>query len=77
MVDQPSIVECHDVTGDDNYILKAHMTSLDDLRDLLARIRTLPPVTQTRTAISLARVKDQGLVRLQALANGEEDASQA
>ncbi|MDZ4721598.1 MAG: Lrp/AsnC family transcriptional regulator [Roseiflexaceae bacterium] len=72
VVDEPSIIECHDVTGDDNYILKAHMASLDELRDLLARIRTLPPVTQTRTAISLAQVKDQGLVRFHTPAQGED-----
>lgn len=61
---EPSIVECHDVTGDDNYILKVQIASLDALRDLLARIRTLQPVTQTRTAISLARVKENGVVQL-------------
>jgi Lrp/AsnC family leucine-responsive transcriptional regulator len=58
VVDEASIVECHDLTGDDSYILKVQTTSLDGLRDLLMRIRTLPPVTQTRTAVSLARVKD-------------------
>lgn len=76
VADEPSIVECHDVTGDDNYILKAHMASLDELRDLLARIRTLPPVAQTRTAISLARLKEQGVVRLQPLATNDEYVSQ-
>jgi Lrp/AsnC family leucine-responsive transcriptional regulator len=72
VADEATIIECHDVTGDDNYILKAHMASLDELRDLLARIRTLPPVTQTRTAISLARVKEQGVGRTQTPANDNE-----
>lgn len=58
--DEPSIIECHDVTGDDTYILKVQTSSLDGLRTLLARIRTLPPVVRTSTAISLARVKDRG-----------------
>ncbi|GAB4119103.1 MAG: Lrp/AsnC family transcriptional regulator [Roseiflexaceae bacterium] len=57
VIEEPMIVECHDVTGDDNYILKVQTSSLDGLRELLARIRTLPPVSQTRTAISLARLK--------------------
>jgi Lrp/AsnC family leucine-responsive transcriptional regulator len=64
VVEESRIVECHDITGDDNYILKAQIGSLDELRDLLARIRTLAPVMQTRTALSLARVKDQNTVRL-------------
>lgn len=68
VTEEASIVECHDVTGDDNYILKVELGSLDELRDLLARIRTLPPVTQTRTSLSLARVKDHGTIHLHALA---------
>jgi Lrp/AsnC family leucine-responsive transcriptional regulator len=71
--EEASIVECHDVTGDDTYILKVQTDSLDGLRDLLARIRTLPPVTRTSTAISLARVKDHGIMRLHALAEREQD----
>jgi Lrp/AsnC family leucine-responsive transcriptional regulator len=72
-VGEPAIVECHDVTGDDNYILKVELASLDELRDLLARIRTLPPVTQTRTSLSLARVKDYASIRPLAPGDSEAD----
>jgi Lrp/AsnC family transcriptional regulator, leucine-responsive regulatory protein len=63
VTEEAAIIECHDVTGDDNYILKIQIASLEALRTLLARIRTLPPVMQTRTAISLARVKEHGALQ--------------
>ncbi len=64
VAEEAAIVECHDVTGDDNYILKIQIPSLEALRDLLARIRSLAPVMQTRTAISLARIKEYGAVQV-------------
>lgn len=66
IMEDSTIVECHELTGEDNYMLKAQLSSLDALRELLARIRTLPSVTQTRTAISLARVKGPGSIRVAA-----------
>ncbi|MGO7591779.1 Lrp/AsnC family transcriptional regulator [Rhizobium leguminosarum] len=33
----PNVVECHRITGDDCFILKAHLPSLDDLDGLLDR----------------------------------------
>jgi Lrp/AsnC family leucine-responsive transcriptional regulator len=35
--DTPNIVECHRVTGEDCFIMKAHLQSLDDLDGLLDR----------------------------------------
>lgn len=64
IVEDSAIIECHELTGEDNYMLKAQLPSLDALRELLARIRILPTVTQTRTAISLARVKGLGSIRV-------------
>jgi Lrp/AsnC family leucine-responsive transcriptional regulator len=60
IMEDSAIIECHELTGEDNYMLRAHLPSLEALRELLARIRTLATVTQTRTAISLARVKGPG-----------------
>jgi Lrp/AsnC family transcriptional regulator, leucine-responsive regulatory protein len=72
VLEEPAIIECHDVTGDDTYILKIHIASLEALRELLARIRTLAPVTQTRTTISLARVKEHGAAAFFVQSQSEE-----
>jgi Lrp/AsnC family leucine-responsive transcriptional regulator len=33
----PNVVECHRITGEDCFIMKAHLRSLDDLDGLLDR----------------------------------------
>ena len=44
----PEIVECHRVTGEDCYVLKLHLRSMDDLEDILDRLIVLG---QTTTSI--------------------------
>lgn len=61
---EPQIVECHDVDGEDSYILKVRTASPQTLRDLLAHIRSIPGVTRTVTSISLVTIKEPGSVGL-------------
>jgi Lrp/AsnC family leucine-responsive transcriptional regulator len=44
----PEIVECHRVTGEDCYVLKLHLRSMDELEDILDRLIVLG---QTTTSI--------------------------
>ena len=44
----PEIAECHRVTGEDCYVLKLHLRSMDDLEDILDRLIVLG---QTTTSI--------------------------
>lgn len=52
------IVECHDVDGEDSYILKVRCASPEDLRSLVVAIRSIPQVIRTVTSIALLTVKD-------------------
>lgn len=54
---EPRILECHDVDGEDSYLLKARCTSPVELRELLIQIRSIPHVTRTVTSIVLETVK--------------------
>lgn len=56
--DEPQVLECHDVDGEDSYVLKIRTASPQSLRRLLARIRSLPGVTRTVTSISLETIKE-------------------
>ncbi|GAB2629784.1 hypothetical protein GCM10027168_71780 [Streptomyces capparidis] len=56
--DEPQILECHDVDGEDSYILKVRTASPRTLRVLLSRIRAIPGITRTVTSIALETVKD-------------------
>ncbi|MFT7836769.1 Lrp/AsnC family transcriptional regulator [Saccharothrix sp. BKS2] len=53
-----AIIECHDVDGEDSYILKTRTGSPEELRGLLAEIRALPGVTRTVSSIVLLTVKE-------------------
>jgi Lrp/AsnC family transcriptional regulator, leucine-responsive regulatory protein len=55
---EPQILECHDVDGEDSYVLKVRTASPQSLRRLLARIRTIPGVTRTVTSIALETIKE-------------------
>ncbi len=57
-LEEPQILECFDVDGEDSYILKVRTSSPKSLRDLLAQIRSLPGVTQTITSIALITIKE-------------------
>lgn len=55
---EPRILECHDVDGEDSYLLKVRVGSPRTLRALLAEIRALPGITRTVTSIALETVKE-------------------
>ncbi|NWJ98819.1 MAG: Lrp/AsnC family transcriptional regulator [Chloroflexi bacterium] len=55
---EPLIMECHDVDGEDSYILKVRTSSTQSLRVLLSRIRGFPAVSRTITSIVLQSIKE-------------------
>lgn len=57
---EPQIIECHDVAGEDSYIVKVRTGSPEALRDLIAAIRSLPGITRTSTSIALLTIKERG-----------------
>lgn len=64
VLNEPQILECHDVDGEDSYILKVRTSTPKALRDLLAKIRAIPGVTRTITSISLITIKEPGTAGL-------------
>ncbi|HVT10694.1 MAG TPA: Lrp/AsnC family transcriptional regulator [Fimbriimonadaceae bacterium] len=56
--EEERVVECHDVDGEDSYILKVRCASTEDLRSLIVVIRSLPQVIRTVTSIALKSMKD-------------------
>ena len=61
--EEEQIVECHDVDGDDCYILKVRTSSTQSLQKLLETIRSFPGITRTVTTIALETLKEEGTVR--------------
>jgi Lrp/AsnC family leucine-responsive transcriptional regulator len=61
--EEDQIVECHDVDGEDCYILKIRTASTQSLQNLLATIRSFPGITRTVTTIALETLKEEGSVR--------------
>ncbi len=53
---EPNILECHDTSGEDSYLLKIRTDSAASLRALLGRIRDFPGVERTVTSISLCTI---------------------
>lgn len=56
---EPEIMECFDVAGEDSYVLKIRTGSPERLRELLKKIYTLPGVNRTVTSIALATIKEE------------------
>lgn len=57
VANEPRVLECHDVDGEDSYLLKASCASPVDLRELLIQIRSIHHVVRTVTSIVLETVK--------------------
>ena len=55
---EPEIVECHDVDGEDCYILRIRTATPQSLRTIIGRLRAMPHVGRTVTSISLKTVKE-------------------
>jgi Lrp/AsnC family transcriptional regulator, leucine-responsive regulatory protein len=56
--EEPSVLECHIVSGEDTHLLKIRTDTPASLRELLARLRAFPGVARTVTAISFCTNKD-------------------
>src|SRR5215467_5154381 len=61
--EEEQILECHDVDGEDCYILKVRTASTQSLQKLLMTIRSFPGITRTVTTIALETLKEEGTVR--------------
>jgi Lrp/AsnC family leucine-responsive transcriptional regulator len=57
---EPRILDCFDVDGEDSYILKVRTSSPQELRALVADLRAQPAVIKTITSIALLQIKDSG-----------------
>jgi Lrp/AsnC family leucine-responsive transcriptional regulator len=55
---EPDVLECHTVAGEDCYILKVRATSTGDLEKLIERIRCNAEVSKTTTSIVLSTLKE-------------------
>jgi DNA-binding Lrp family transcriptional regulator len=60
-----NILKCHDISGEDSYMLKIRTDSPASLRRLRSRIRGLRGVERTVTSISLCTIKESGGAPLQ------------
>ncbi len=56
--DEPDVLECHTVAGEDCYILKVRASSPSDLEKLIERIRCNAQVSRTTTSIVLSTIKE-------------------
>ena len=57
---EPSVLECHIVSGEDTHMLKIRTDAPASLRDLIARLREYPGIARTVTSISLCTIKESG-----------------
>ena len=56
--DEPDVLECHTVAGEDCYILKVRAASPGGLEKLIERIRCNAQVSRTTTSIVLSTLKE-------------------
>ena len=56
LADNPNVLECHHVAGDDCYVLKVAAPSIDSLGDILRQLREPGQPVSTRTTIVLSTV---------------------
>jgi Lrp/AsnC family transcriptional regulator, leucine-responsive regulatory protein len=57
---EPSVLECHIVSGEDTHLLKIRTGSAASLPDLLSKLREFLGVARTVTLISLCTIKESG-----------------
>lgn len=68
----PEIVECHEVTGDDCMTLKAVVSSVEHLQELIAR---LTPLGDSHTSIVLSTTLRNRAIRPEALMPSEDESA--
>lgn len=54
----PSVIECHHITGDFDYLLKVRTAGTPELEELLSELKTDIGVLKTRTTIVLSSPKE-------------------
>lgn len=54
----PSILECHSVTGDGSHLLKVRVRNSTDLEKLLRDIQSWPGVIRTHTSVVMSTYKE-------------------
>lgn len=55
---EPDVLECHTVAGEDCYVLKVRAATPQTLENLLERIRSYAPVVRSTTSIVLSTLKE-------------------
>lgn len=56
--DNPLILECHDMAGEDSYFLKVRVKDTQELQALIAEIRRYLPGSRTITSIAMLTIKE-------------------
>jgi Lrp/AsnC family transcriptional regulator, leucine-responsive regulatory protein len=54
LADDPDIIECHKVAGEESAILKIVTSSIESLEQILTRIRDLDAISSTKTNVVLS-----------------------
>lgn len=63
----PQIMECHLVSGDFDYLIKARIADMNEYRDLLDQIvERLPGVRNSKTLVVMEELKESAAVRVPA-----------
>jgi Lrp/AsnC family leucine-responsive transcriptional regulator len=65
--EDPDVLECYNVAGEDCFILKTRCASPADLEGLLGRIRSRLTVLSSVTMIALSALKENGPIRASAV----------
>ena len=66
MMQQPDVLECHHVTGEETFIVKAKAANTGSLEKLLGEIRSVEGVTRTVTKVVLSTAKENQALFLDA-----------
>jgi len=56
--ENPVILECHDMAGEDSYFLKVRISGTKELQELIAEIRRYLPGCRTITSIAMLTIKE-------------------
>lgn len=65
LMNVPEVLECHLVSGDFDYLVKARLRGMEEYRDLLGRLlRSMPVAAESRSFIVMESVKEAGALPL-------------
>lgn len=56
----PEIIDCYDVAGDDNFLIRIETHSPDGLSAILRRIRLIPGTLRASTVLVLSKIFERG-----------------